>query len=90
MTDQEDEELDETFGTLSGATAGIVEELADLQCDRSPISAPRESAYHLNYCAFEADARCAVMMQMLEIAGFPADSQEFAELECQAMALCLT
>jgi hypothetical protein len=23
--------------------------------------------------AFEADARCAVMMQMLEIAGFPVD-----------------
>src|SRR5262249_41794301 len=47
--------------------------------------APRENPYHINYRAFEADARWAVAMQILEIAVFPAQSERFAELERQAI-----
>jgi len=47
--------------------------------------APRENSYGINYRVFEADARWALAMMMLEVAGFPARSEQFAGLERQAV-----
>jgi hypothetical protein len=45
----------------------------------------RAADYQLNYRIFEADARFHVAMQMLELAGFPARSEAFAELARKAL-----